>query len=145
MKSLLLTVFTVVLLATVPAFGGNGQLSKQQLEALGLSGMQALSDKEGLKVRGMAATGTTSQSIAIVRVSVRLYDPLADVGVAGVGSADDGDQHAASGPGVSSLTSATILQGNIASSLTTANFSGSTLISAGGFTSGFSTLLPPLP
>src|SRR5262245_33468890 len=57
MKSVLaLALAAVCLCVAAPAFAGDGNVSGATLSALGLSGMQRVSDAEGMLVRGKANT-----------------------------------------------------------------------------------------
>jgi hypothetical protein len=48
----LLSVAAVLVLSAAPAFAGQGQVSKNSLAKMGLSGMQVMSDAQGMSVRG---------------------------------------------------------------------------------------------
>jgi hypothetical protein len=49
---ILLALASVVGLSVAPAFAGDGQISNRSLARMGLPGMKALSDTEGLSIRG---------------------------------------------------------------------------------------------
>ena len=55
MKNCLAVMFTALLLAASPVFAGDGSVSQATLSALGLGGMQTISDQEGMQVRGMSS------------------------------------------------------------------------------------------
>jgi hypothetical protein len=48
----LLSVAALVVLAAAPAMAGDGRVSHQSLAKMGLSGMQTMSDAQGMSVRG---------------------------------------------------------------------------------------------
>jgi hypothetical protein len=52
MKALLMVVAVLVALVAVPAVADDGQVSQQALRAVGLGGMQVVSDAYGSQVRG---------------------------------------------------------------------------------------------
>ena len=65
MKSALALVVVMVLFAA-PAFAGDGNVPQEALSALGLGGMQVVSDAEGMQVRGMSSnTFSGGGSIAV--------------------------------------------------------------------------------
>lgn len=55
MKTSLLTCAAAVALMALPAWAGDGKVPKSVLSSLGLSGMQEMSDTDGMQVRGMSA------------------------------------------------------------------------------------------
>ncbi len=55
MKYAMLVVAMMIALCAGTTFASDGQISKSQLSELGLSSMQAMSDVQGLEIRGMAA------------------------------------------------------------------------------------------
>ena len=107
MKSPLTLVFTAMLLAAAPAWAADGQLSKQQLDSLGLGDLHVLSDAEGLTIRGMQGTGKITQSFGVLIVSTRLYDPTTKLGGTAAGSLDDADTDSTSN--ATSVSSTVIL------------------------------------
>jgi hypothetical protein len=54
MKSLI-ALASVVAFCAAPAFAAEGQLSSQALAKMGLPGMKAMSDEEGMGIRGLSA------------------------------------------------------------------------------------------
>ena len=60
----------VLALTTVPALAGDGQISKQSLSRMGLSGMQILPDREGSQLRGQSIAITFSVSSGTTIFSV---------------------------------------------------------------------------
>jgi len=63
MKSIL-AFASVVAFSVAPAFAGEGQVSNPSLAKMGLSGMKAMSDAQGMNVRGLsiAVVGGFSQA-----------------------------------------------------------------------------------
>jgi len=59
-------------LFAVPSLAGEGTVSKSTLNSLGLSGMQVMSDAEGMQIRGMHSSAS---STSVNSVSVFLIDP----------------------------------------------------------------------
>ena len=57
-----ISVACVIALAAAPALAGDGQVSKQSLSRMGLSGMKVVPDQEGLQVRGQSIAITFSVS-----------------------------------------------------------------------------------
>jgi hypothetical protein len=57
----LLSVAALVVFAVAPAMAGDGHVSHQSLAKMGLSGMQVMSDSQGMAVRGQfaIASGTS--------------------------------------------------------------------------------------
>jgi hypothetical protein len=55
MKTLLTMAAVLAALAVVPAAADDGRVPQATLRALGLGGMQVVSDREGMQVRGQAA------------------------------------------------------------------------------------------
>jgi hypothetical protein len=51
----LLGLATVIAFCAVPVFAGEGRLSDQSLNKMGLAGMKTMSDAQGLQVRGLGA------------------------------------------------------------------------------------------
>lgn len=51
---MLLAVASVLVLTAAPAFAAEGQVSDQSLAKMGLSGMQTMSDNDGMQVRGLS-------------------------------------------------------------------------------------------
>jgi hypothetical protein len=52
----------VVGLSVAPAFAGDGQISNRSLARMGLPGMKALSDTEGMSIRGTSIAVATSHA-----------------------------------------------------------------------------------
>jgi hypothetical protein len=55
MKKSLALVLTAMLACAAPALAGDGAISGDTLSAIGLSGMQTVSDSQGMEVRGQAS------------------------------------------------------------------------------------------
>jgi hypothetical protein len=51
----LLSVAALVVFAVAPAMAGDGRVPQQSLAKMGLSGMQTMSDSQGMAVRGQSA------------------------------------------------------------------------------------------
>ena len=72
-NALSLVLAAVVVLGAIPAFAGDGNVPQATLSALGLGGMQAVSDAEGMQVRGMSSNAlATSLSV----FNAVLFDPF---------------------------------------------------------------------
>ena len=72
-NALCLVVAALVVLGAIPAFAGDGNVSPATLSALGLGGMQVVSDAEGMQVRG---TSASVQATSLSLFSAVLYDPF---------------------------------------------------------------------
>lgn len=68
--TVLATIVTFLLVG--PALAGDGMVAPSTLKALGLAGMQTVSDAEGMQVRGLSAAAATA---GLSVVSGVLYDP----------------------------------------------------------------------
>ncbi len=122
MKSLI--AFASVLALSVPAMAAEGHVSHQSLAKMGLAGMSAMADAQGMQIRGLSVLvgGGSSAKIS---------------GVGGTASstnfyAADG-KHTASGDNASvagDLTSTVTTHGSHVTTATTVN-----VIGAGGFSS----------
>ncbi len=55
MKSSVFGLAAMAILVAVPAFAGEGNVSNSTLSALGLGGLEVMSDTDGMKVRGMSS------------------------------------------------------------------------------------------
>jgi hypothetical protein len=62
----LLSIASVLVLAASPAFAGEGQVTKQSLAKMGLSGMQTMTDSQGQKIRGLSIAVAAGGSIAFI-------------------------------------------------------------------------------
>src|SRR5580658_127262 len=62
----LLSIASVLVLAASPAFAGEGQVSKQSLAKMGLSGMQTMTDSQGQQIRGLSIAVASGGSIAFI-------------------------------------------------------------------------------
>ena len=60
-------------MAAAPAAAEDGQISQSTLSAIGLSGMQTVSDSEGMQVRGQASFGFSSGRSVVFG---QLVDPV---------------------------------------------------------------------
>ena len=69
MKSVL-TLAVALVLCAVPAFAADGNVSQETLSALGLTGMQTLSDVDGMQIRGR------SSSFGIVKGTSLIFGQL---------------------------------------------------------------------
>jgi hypothetical protein len=65
-----ISVACVIALAAAPALAGDGQVSKQSLSRMGLSGMKVVPDREGLQVRGQSIAITFSASSGTTILSI---------------------------------------------------------------------------
>jgi len=97
----LLTIASVLVLSASPAFAGEGQISKQSLAKMGLSGMQTMSDAQGMQIRGTAA-------IVIVSGKSTATVPGATSTNSYYATASGSGSHAASGDNFSVAGDATI-------------------------------------
>jgi hypothetical protein len=60
----------VLSLTAAPALAGDGQVSKNSLAKMGLSGMKVVPDREGMQVRGTSIAVTFSVSSGYPLVSI---------------------------------------------------------------------------
>jgi hypothetical protein len=99
----LLAFATVVALSVTSAFAGDGQVSHQSLSKMGLSSMKAMSDTQGLQIRGMASVAATAGG------------SFADLGVSGGAStylaAADSRRDGSEATGASASTAAVTVAG----------------------------------
>ena len=65
-------VAALVVLGAIPALAADGNVPGATLSALGLSGMQEVSDAEGMQVRGMSSS---VQASSLSLFNAVLYDP----------------------------------------------------------------------
>jgi hypothetical protein len=73
MKNAFAVVVAVVLvLGAIPAFAGDGYVPQATLSALGLGGMEVVSDSEGMQVRGMSSNAAAS---SLSFINAFLFDP----------------------------------------------------------------------
>jgi hypothetical protein len=113
---ILFALASIVAFSVAPAFAGEGQVSEQSLGKMGLSGMKAMSDAQGMQIRGqsIAVVGGFSQAATFGRggeaTSVNFYFAAG--------------QHSASGGNLSG-----------AATLTLGRNSSLTIVAAGGFSS----------
>ena len=65
---ILLALVTVVILSAAPVLAGDGQISKSSLSRMGLPGMTAMSDADGMAIRGtsFAIAGSFSFASGVV-------------------------------------------------------------------------------
>jgi hypothetical protein len=126
MKSLI-AFASVVALSVAPAFAAEGHVSSQALANMGLSGMKAMADVQGMQIRGLS-----------VLVGGGSYAKISGVG--GTASSSNfyvaNGKHSASGDNASvagDTTNTTVTVGHFTASKTTTN-----IIGAGGFSSATS-------
>jgi hypothetical protein len=60
----LLSIASVLVLSAAPALAGDGQVSHKSLAKMGLSGMQTMSDTQGMKIRGTSVAVVAGISYA---------------------------------------------------------------------------------
>ena len=65
MKSLF-ALAAIVALSAAPAFAGDGQVSAKSLANMGLSGMKAMDDAQGMTVRGLSIAVVSGKSTATI-------------------------------------------------------------------------------
>ncbi len=124
----------VAVLMAAPVFAGEGHVPQSTLDAIGLAGMETLSDAEGMQVRGLSGNAHT-QGLSLV--SGLLIDSLGTKSY--VFGSDTNYAHAtAENAGLQVVTQASHEQGSgIALSLDvmtlTSQFSGMLLGGAGGY------------
>ncbi len=73
MKSSVFCLAALAVLAAAPAFAGEGNVSSSTLSALGLGGMEVMSDTDGMKVRGMSSNASAFGASSLF---AQLSDPL---------------------------------------------------------------------
>jgi len=113
----LLSIASVLVLSAAPAFAGEGQVTKQSLAKMGLSGMQTMTDSQGQQVRGLSIAVVSGGSIAFIGTK--------GGGAASVNTYFAAGSHSASGDNLSG-----------AASLTVSHHSATlTVVAAGGFSS----------
>jgi hypothetical protein len=122
MKSLI--AFASVLALSVPAMAAEGHVSHQSLAKMGLAGMTAMADAQGMQIRGMSVLVGGGSSAKISGVggtasSTNFYTASGKYTAEGENASVAGD-----------LTSTTITHGSHTASITTVN-----VIGAGGFSS----------
>ena len=74
MKSAL-AMAVVMVLCAAPAFAGDGNVPQGALSSLGLGDMQVLSDAEGMQVRGMSSSASTSSTFTFALSIVDALSP----------------------------------------------------------------------
>jgi hypothetical protein len=126
MKSLL-GMAAVVAFSVVPALAGEGRVSDQSLAKMGLSGMKAMSDVQGMQFRGLSVEvgGFSSATISGVGGSASSVNFYGATG-----------KHSASGENLSvagDVTSTITTHGSHVTTTTTVN-----IVAAGGFSSASS-------
>ena len=62
----LLGIASVIAFSVSPALAGEGRVSDQSLAKMGLSGMKAMSDSQGMHVRGLSVAVAGGGSIAYI-------------------------------------------------------------------------------
>jgi hypothetical protein len=127
MKSLI-ALASVAMLA-VPAFAGEGHVSNQSLAKMGLSGMTAMADSQGAKIRGLSVAVAGGVGYSHISGVGGSSGELTFYGAADKGkhSANaSGDNAAISGDATTTITT----HGNYVTTKTTVN-----VIGSGGFSS----------
>jgi hypothetical protein len=122
MKSLI--AFASVLALSVPALAAEGHVSHQSLAKMGLAGMSAMADAQGMHIRGLSVTVGGGSIAGIGGVGG---------GAASVNFYSANGKHSASGDNASvagDLTSTVTTHGSHVTTTTTVN-----VIGAGGFSS----------
>ncbi|MGD9858045.1 MAG: hypothetical protein AB7U20_24125, partial [Planctomycetaceae bacterium] len=66
MKRTVLTTAAMLAMGIAPALAEEGQVSNQTLSAVGLGGMQVMSDVDGLQVRGLSSNAASGGSSLLV-------------------------------------------------------------------------------
>ncbi len=85
MKYLLMTL-AVLLIFSAPVLADQGNLSRQQLAKMGLSGMSVMNDLQGTSVRGMGCVFVSGRSVAVLLGSSAVSGFSATGGQLAVGS-----------------------------------------------------------
>jgi hypothetical protein len=62
----LLSIASVLVLSAAPALAGQGHVSSQSLAKMGLSGMQTMSDAQGMSIRGTSIAVVSGSSHAFI-------------------------------------------------------------------------------
>jgi hypothetical protein len=101
MKYTLLTTAALLAMGIAPALAEDGHVSHQTLSAIGLGGMQVVSDTDGMQVRGMSSSAWSSGRSLL---SAQLIDPATNSFV--VGSDTNGAFSTAENAGLNSVSSA---------------------------------------
>jgi hypothetical protein len=113
----LLSIASVLVLSAAPALAGDGQVSHKSLAKMGLSGMQTMTDSQGMKIRGTSIAVAAGGSIAFIGTK--------GGGAASVNTYFAAGSHSASGDNLSG-----------AAALTVSPHSATlTIVAAGGFSS----------
>ena len=135
MMRTLLTTAALLAMGFAPAMAEDGHVSHQTPSAIGLRGMQVVSDTEGMQVRGMSSNAWSSGASTI---SAQLFDP-ATGGFASATTAN-GAGSSAENAGLVAFSNASHSQGsgiNPALNLNIvtlgSNFSGAVVGQIGGF------------
>jgi type V secretory pathway adhesin AidA len=119
MKSLF-ALASVLIFSAAPAFAGEGQVSHQSLSNMGLTGMKAMTDAQGMQVRGLSVAVAGGHSTANVNLGFGNNASSSNFYFAA-------GKHSASGANLSAATIVSIdVDGHYVSSNTT-------IIAAGGF------------
>ncbi len=120
-----LVVAALVVLGTIPAFAGDGNVPEATLAALGLGGMQQASDAEGMQVRGMSAS---VQATSLSVFSAVLFDPFsgATFNFAGSDFARSTDENA----GLNATASATVTSAAASAAFNTTIMTGANIWTA---------------
>jgi hypothetical protein len=125
----LLSIASVLVLSAAPAFAGQGQVSHQSLTKMGLSGMQLMSDDQGMQVRGLSIAVAAGGSIATISGEGGHATSVNGYFAAGNHSAD-GNNVSFAADGTSHTVSATVGGHTASVTTTTVNF-----VAAGGASS----------
>src|ERR1700676_5352349 len=62
----LLSIASVLVLSAAPAMAGDGHLSQKSLAKMGLSGMQVMTDSQGMSVRGTSIAVVSGSSFSFI-------------------------------------------------------------------------------
>jgi hypothetical protein len=121
----LLSLVCVIGLSVAPALAGDGHVTRQSLSKMGLSGMQVMTDDQGMQIRGTSIAVAAGGSIATIH------------GVGGSASSTNtyyaAGSHSASGSNVSFAadgTTTSVTSHGHTTTVTTVNF-----VAAGGASS----------
>jgi hypothetical protein len=124
MKSLI-ALASVLALSVSPAFAAEGQVSHQSLAKMGLAGMTAMADAQGMQIRGLSVAVVGGASTATIH------------GAGGTATSSNfyfaAGKHSATGDnlsGAADLSSTITTHGSHVSTSTTVN-----IVAAGGFSS----------
>jgi len=130
MKSTFTLAALTALLLAAPAQAGDGHISSETLSAVGLGGMQIVSDADGMQVRGMSG-GASAWGISIV--TGVLLDPATKSFIAGTDTNLSGSK---SSSGIKTITAFqtnfSALELGLTVNTNTSNFTGFLFGGAGG-------------